>query len=95
MCWSFVHHILLAPTAALVVMMVYYIYIYPRQLFQIFTQSIDTIDVTRVTLSCLGKYSKIKISNFCGYRHEALGPPPPLRVQFCGKKLTLIFWGGN
>ena len=64
MCWSFVHHILLAPTGALVVMMVYYIYIYPRQLFQIFTQSIDTIDVTSVTQSRLGKYSKIKISNF-------------------------------
>ena len=53
MCWSFVHHILLAPTGALVVMMVYYIYIYPRQLFQIFTQSIDAIDVTSVTPSRL------------------------------------------
>ena len=30
----------------------------------------------------LGKYSKIKISKFCGYRHEALGPPHPLHVQF-------------
>ena len=43
----------LPPTGALVVMMVYYIYIYiypQHQLFQIFTQSIDAIDVTSVTL---------------------------------------------
>ena len=41
--------LLLAPTGALLVMMVYYIYP-QQQLFQIFTQSIDAIDVTRVTL---------------------------------------------
>ena len=41
---------LLAPTGALIliVMMVYYTYIYPRPLFQIFTQSLDAIDVTSV-----------------------------------------------
>ena len=33
----------------------------------------------------LGKYSKMKISNICGYRHEALGPPSALCVQFCEK----------
>ena len=38
----------------------------------------------------LGKYSKMRTSKFCGYRHEALGPLP-LRVQFCGQKLTPIF----
>ena len=35
------------------------LYIYPRQqqqIFQIFTQSIDAIDVTSVTLSCFKKY---------------------------------------
>ena len=40
-------HTLLAPTGALVLMMVYYI---SAQLFQIFTQSFDAIDVTSVTL---------------------------------------------
>ena len=40
---------LLAPTGALVLMMVYYISA-ARQLFQIFTQSLDAIDVTSVTL---------------------------------------------
>ena len=40
--------LLLAPTGALVLMMVYYLYI--RPLFQIFTQSLDAIDVTSVTL---------------------------------------------
>ena len=39
----------------------------------------------------LGKYSKMKIGIFCIHRPEALGPPP-LRVQFCGKKLTPIFF---
>ena len=39
---------LLAPTGALIVMLCYYRYV---QLFQIFTQSIDAIDVTSVTLS--------------------------------------------
>ena len=41
-----------------------------------------------------GKYSKIKKSKFCGYRHEALGPPPPPFVSnFAEKKLTPIFFG--
>ena len=39
---------LLAPTGALIVTMCYYIYV--RPLFQIFSQSIDATDVTRVTL---------------------------------------------
>ena len=43
---------LLAPTGALVLMMVYYISA-ARQLFQIFTQSLDAIDVTSVTLKRL------------------------------------------
>ena len=43
---------LLAPTGALVLMMVYYMS-RQRQLFQIFTQSIDAIDVTSITLSRL------------------------------------------
>ena len=42
----------------------------------------------------LGKYSKMKIGIFCIHRPEALGPPP-LRVQFCEKKLTPIFFFGN
>ena len=50
---------LLAPTGALVVMIVYYIYI--RPLFQIFTQSIDAIDVTSVTLSRLNSINAIDI----------------------------------
>ena len=39
-----------------------------------------------------GKYSKIKISKFCGYRHEALGPPFPLRVHFCENKINPHFF---
>ena len=41
----------------------------------------------------IGKYSKIKISKFCGYRHEALGPPPhpPFVSNFAEEKLTPIF----
>ena len=46
----------LAPAGALIVMIVYYIYIYPRPLFQIFTQSLDAIDVTSVTLKTLKQY---------------------------------------
>ena len=41
---------LLAPTGALILMMVYYISA-QRQLFQIFTQSIDSIDVTSVDVT--------------------------------------------
>ena len=48
--WS----LLLAPTGALVVMMVYYISI--RPLFQIFTQSIDAIDVYKCHSK--GRYKK-------------------------------------
>ena len=56
------HH-LLAPTGALVVMMVYYIYISAqRQLFQIFTQSMDAIDVTSVTLSRINSINAIDVT---------------------------------
>ena len=51
---------LLAPTGALVLMMVYYIYIHP--LFQIFTQSLDAIDVTSVTLSRLNTINAIDVT---------------------------------
>ena len=35
----------------------------------------------------------MKKSKFCGYRHEALGPPPPPFVSnFAEKKLTPIFF---
>ena len=54
---------LLAPTGALVVMMVYYIS-GQRQLFQIFTQSLDTIDVTSVTLSPLNSINAIDVTRY-------------------------------
>ena len=60
-CWELCAS-LLAPTGALVVMMVYYIYIRSRQLFQIFTQSIDAIDVTSVTLSRLNSINAIDVT---------------------------------
>ena len=52
----------LAPTGAHIVMMVYHIYIYPRPLFQIFTQFIDAIDVTIVTLCCLSSINAIDVT---------------------------------
>ena len=42
------------------------LYIYPRQLFQIFTQSIDSIDVTSVTLSRLNSINAIDITAYLG-----------------------------
>ena len=40
--------------------------IYPsRQLFHIFTQSIDSIDVTSVTLSCLNGINAIDVTKCC------------------------------
>ena len=54
--------LLLASTGALIVMMVYYIYIRSRPLFQIFTQSIDAIDVTSVTLSCLNSINAVDVT---------------------------------
>ena len=53
--------VLLAPTGALILMMVYYIS-KARQLFQIFTQSIDSIDVTSVTLSHLNSINAIDVT---------------------------------
>ena len=55
---------LLAPTGALVLMMVYYIS--AAQLFQIFTQSLDAIDVTSVTLSCLNSINAIDVTRYLG-----------------------------
>ena len=51
---------MLAPTGALVVMMVYYIS--EAATFQIFTQSIDAIDVTSVTLSRLNSINEIDVT---------------------------------
>ena len=53
---------LLAPTGALILMMVYYISIHPGHFFQIFTQSIIAIDVTSVTLSCLNSINAIDVT---------------------------------
>ena len=55
---------LLAPTGALVVMMVYYIS--AAQLFQIFTQSLDAIVVTSVTLSRLNSINAIDVTRYLG-----------------------------
>ena len=68
-CIGPMEHIdLLAPTGALIVIVVYSI-IYPRQqqrqLFQIFTQSIDAINVTKVTLSRLSSINAIDVTRQC------------------------------
>ena len=47
-------------------MTVYYIYIYPRPLFQIFTQSLDAIDVTSVTLRHLNSINAIDVTRYLG-----------------------------
>ena len=57
--------ILLAPTGALVLMMVYYISA-RRQLFQIFTQSLDAIDVTSVTLKRLNSVNADDVTRYFG-----------------------------
>ena len=56
---------LLAPTGALVLMMVYYISA-ARQLFQIFTQSLDAIDVTSVTLKRLNSINADDVTRYFG-----------------------------
>ena len=64
----------LAPTGALIVMKVYYIY--PQQqrpLFQIFTQSINVIDVIRFTLSRLNSINAIEVTRCWGYLWDNLG----------------------
>ena len=66
----FIH--LIAPTGALVLMMVLYISI-QRPLFQIFTQSLDAIDVTSVTLSCLNSINAIDVTRCWGYLYVILG----------------------
>ena len=57
-------YLLLAPTGALVLMMVYYIYIHP--LFQIFAQSLDAIDVTSVTLKRLNSINADDVTRYFG-----------------------------
>ena len=49
-------------------MMVYYICIYTSKghFFQIFTQSIDAIEVTRVTLSRLNSINAIDVTRYLG-----------------------------
>ena len=47
-------------------MMVYYISICPNPLFQIFTQSLDAIDVTSVTLSRLNSINAIDVTRYLG-----------------------------
>ena len=37
------------------------LYIHPQPLFQIFTRSIDAIDVTSVTLSCLNSINAVDV----------------------------------
>ena len=54
------HNFLLAPTGALIVTLCYYTYV---QLFQIFTQSIDAIHVTSVTLSRLNSINAIDVTS--------------------------------
>ena len=61
-CSALLQQHLLAPTGALVLMMVYYIS--ATQLFQIFTQSLDAIDVTSVTLSCLNSINAIDVTRY-------------------------------
>ena len=71
---------LLAPTGALIVMLVYYIS-RQRQLFQIFTQSLDAIDVRSVTLSPLNSINAIDVKRYLrdtfgislGYLWDILG----------------------
>ena len=42
------------------------LYIYPHPLFQIFTQSLDAIDVTSVTLSRLNSINAIDVTRYLG-----------------------------
>ena len=59
--------LLLAPTGALLVMRIYNNpQQWQRQLSQIFTQSIDAIDVTRVTLSRLNSINAIDVTRYLG-----------------------------
>ena len=86
---------LLAPTGALIVVMVYYISA-QRQLFQIFTQSLDAIDVTSVTPSPLNSINAIDVTSYLG---EIFGIS--LRYLWDIFKISLgylqdilgIFWG--
>ena len=66
-------------------MMVYYIS--ARQLVQIFTQSIDSIDVTTVTLSPLNSINAIDVTGCWGYLWDILG----IFWEYFGDILE-IFW---
>ena len=50
-----------------------YIYIYIHPLFQIFTQSLDAIDVTIVTLSHLNSINAIDVTRCWGYLRDIFG----------------------
>ena len=64
---------LLAPTGALVLMMVRDISEAANPLFQIFTQSIDAIDVTSVTLNRLNSINAIDVTRCWGYLGDISG----------------------
>ena len=64
---------MLAPTGALIVMMVYYISRQRQQLFQIFTQSIGVIEVTSVTRSRLNSIIAIDVTRCWGYLGDISG----------------------
>ena len=66
-------------------MMVYYLYI--RPLFQIFTQSLDAIDITSVTLS-LSRLNSINAIDVTRYLGDILG----IFWKYIGDILG-IFWG--
>ena len=51
----------------------------------------NIFEFSRKFLIWLGKYSKIRISKFCGYRHKALGPPPFVS-NFARKKINPHFF---
>ena len=42
-------------------------------------------------ISVLREIFKNEDRDFCVHRHEALGPTPPLRVQFCENKINHHF----
>ena len=83
-------HVLLAPSGALILMMVYYIHTYIHvQLFQIFTQSIDSIDVTSVTLGHLNSINAIDVIRCWGYLGTIFGTILGLSWDYLGTILGL------
>ena len=67
----------LAPTGAFIVTMCYYVSI--RPLSQIFTRSIDAIDVTSVTLSCFNSINAIDVTR---ERRMFIGPLVECQMSF-------------